>query len=155
MTIGITEKGATERWSDVSVLLAPFRARVIALEGRMKALGFDPVIHETYRSPERAAMLARKGTGIKSSMHTFGVAVDFICGAHRWDCQKHGCDFFETYTEQAERCGLYAGGRWKKKDWPHCQGIPATAKVQDAMRACKTHEEREALLLKHLRPMVP
>lgn len=152
---GLTEKGATERWDDPSTLLEPFRERIIALMGRLKALGHDPILWEAYRSPERAAMLARKGTGIKMSIHCVGAAADIICKTHKWDCQKLGCDFYETYMEQAERCGLYHGGRWKRKDWPHCQGCPATVKAQDELRNEKDHHKREALVRKHLRPMLP
>lgn len=155
MTHGITEKGALERWDDPATLLEPVRERVVALDGRMKALGHESLIWECLRSFERAAMNARKGTGIKDSIHCYGGAADLVCRTHMWSCKQHGCDFYETLGEQAEKCGLYWGGRFKKYDGPHVQAVPPTVKAQNELRQAKTHEERKAVVRKYLRPMVP
>lgn len=41
------------------------------------AQGYELSFGETYRTPEQAAMNARKGTGIAESLHTKRLAVDF------------------------------------------------------------------------------
>ena len=155
MTIGITEKGATERWDDADLLLQPVRDRWFLLERRMIALGHSPKLHETFRSKERAKMLARKGTGIVDSMHYYLVALDVICEVHRWDCAKHDCSFYEDYGEQAERLGFCWGGRWKKRDLPHIQACSVGG--QSAIRAAKDQAAREALVIAYLdrRPVLP
>jgi hypothetical protein len=149
------------RSDDPAMLLPAFRSRVIALMGRLTALGFDPVLKDGLRTPEEALRNARRGTGIVDSMHLYGCAADLVCGQHGWDCSKHGCDFFESLGEQAERCGLFWGGRWRKPDKPHVQGIPPTKRIQDQMRAlgrgCESPRmsARDALVSRHLREMVP
>ena len=140
---------------DPALLLPSFRARVVALLGRLTALGFSPVLKDGLRTAEEALRNARKGTGIVDSMHLYGCAADLICDQHGWDCAKHGCDFFEALGEQAERCGLYWGGRWRKRDLPHVQGIPATKRIQDEMRALTFSADRDALVQRHLREMQP
>ena len=40
-------------------------------------LGYDLTWGEAYRTPEQAALNAKKGTGIKRSLHTDRLAVDF------------------------------------------------------------------------------
>lgn len=164
---------ASKRWDDLDALMLPFRARVVALLGRLAALDFRPLLWETYRSPERAQLLVREGKSLARgglSMHCYGVAADIICAEHRWGCEerdehgkrKHDCNFFRVLGEQAKACGLAWGGDWdgdgdqhdqKLIDMPHVQGVPL--ELQDRIRAAQSHDERERILLAGLRPMVP
>ena len=41
------------------------------------AVGYDLTFGEAYRSPEEAARLAKLGKGIKASLHTSRLAIDF------------------------------------------------------------------------------
>lgn len=164
MSHGITEKGATERTDDVNLLMLPFRERVIALDGRMKTLDFDPIIWETYRSPERAQELVRLGKSKAKgglSMHCFGIAADFVCAHHHWDCHKHKCKFFIVLGQQAKACGLAWGGDWDNNpatddgwDQPHVQAVPI-GRPQRLIRAAKTHDERKTIVVKYMGAMRP
>lgn len=144
---------AAERCSDPEQLLPSFRRRVVALLARLRAAELHPVLFETFRTPERAAQLARRGTGIVGSMHCYGVAADIICELHLWACHEHGCKFFDALLEQGQRLGLTCGGEWARRDLPHVQGIPL--RQQAAIRAANTAEERDAIAAKWLdmRPM--
>lgn len=87
---------------------------------RMRALGFDPVVHETYRTDARARKLARKGTGIERSMHRLGLAADIVDRARGWDAPEA---FWRALGESAEAEGLVWGGRWSSPDVAHVQSI--------------------------------
>lgn len=141
--------GAVNRVSDPAELLPPFRRAVEMLLERMRASGHAPALNETYRTPERAAMLAEAGRGQANSLHTWRVAADLICERHQWDCGKHGCDFYSRLGLEAERLGMTWGGRWERRDLVHVQGIPVAVQ-QSARRA--TLPELEELLGEYLRP---
>lgn len=104
-------------------LLPTFRARVETLLEQLRDAGHEPVVFETLRTPERAAMLAAKGRGIRDSMHLYGAACDVVCAVHGWDCAKHRCDFFERLGKLGEALGLVWGGRWRRVDKPHLQAV--------------------------------
>ncbi len=61
MTISQTKPTITQRWDDPAMLSPAFRARVDMVMRRLTALDLDPVLHETFRSKERAAMLVKDG----------------------------------------------------------------------------------------------
>jgi len=105
---------------DLNKLVPAFRERVVALLLRMQARGFDAMVWEAYRSPERAKQLAAKGVGIALSMHCLGVAVDIVSASKRW---KAPATFWEALGEEAEACGLTWGGRWRRVDLPHVQAV--------------------------------
>ena len=151
----VIEKGADVRVDDPDYLIIPFRARITALLGRMTALGFKPLLWETYRTPTRAEALARKGVGIRDSIHCYGAAADVVCGEHRWDCKKHSCEFFSSLGEQAEKLNLVWGGRFKRVDAPHVQGV--LVKDQARFRAMKAFADREAFVAAFLdrKPITP
>lgn len=136
------------RISDPAELLPPFRRVHGVLVARMEAVGHRLVTIETYRSPERAAMLAAKGTGIALSMHTLRLAADDACERHMYDCGKHGCDFYQRLGVEAERLGMTWGGRFERRDLVHLQAIPVAAQAQ-ARRS--TLPELEELLTEYLR----
>ena len=115
---------------DLAELAPPFRAAVEQLLERLRAAGYEPVVHETYRSPERAAALAEGGSGIAQSMHCLRIAADVTCARHGYDCGKHGCDFYQRLGAAAELLGMTWGGRWPKRDLVHVQGVPLVAQNQ-------------------------
>lgn len=114
---------------DISLLLPSFRRRVEKLLERMRARGFTPVLRDGYRTPKQAAANARRGTGIRQSMHCYGAAADIICGHHGWNHPE----FFRALGQEAERLGLIWGGRWRSRDFPHVQAV--RVRDQNALRA--------------------
>ena len=141
--------------TDLAALLPSFQPIVRQLLAEL-AKDFEPVVNETYRSPERAAQLAvdpdgdgpKRATGIKDSVHCHRAAVDFRCGKHRWDCHKYGCRFYERLGEVSESLALVWGGRWpgRKCDRPHVQYI--TVRDQKAMRAISDWAEKDLFAAK-------
>ena len=148
-----SEPTATKRWDDPGLLLPEFRSRVELLLNRLTAAGFEPVLFETYRSPERAAALAKRGTGIALSMHCLAAAADIICRRHKWDCGKNDCQFYEQLGKHAEHVGIYWGGLWKTRDLPHVQAIPVNK--QAALRGANDQTARERIVAQSLRPVRP
>lgn len=138
---------------DLAELLPPFRRAVYVLLERLHAAGHEPVLHETYRTPERAAALIAKGRSKVApgalSMHCLRLAADLICERHQWDCGKAGCDFYQRLGLEAERLGMTWGGRWERRDLVHVQAIPVAVQAR-ARRA--TLPELEELLAEYLRP---
>ena len=118
---------------DINLLLPSVRERVVGVISDMKDLGFQPVLKDTLRTSAEAAANELKGTGIRLSMHMFGVAADVICNQHGWSCQQRGCKFYKKLGYAVESRGLYWGGHFG--DMVHMQGLPFTTAVQDALRA--------------------
>jgi hypothetical protein len=139
---------------DIALLLPAFQPKVLRLLERMHARGFDPVVHETYRSAERAIALQKAGKtrNGKDSMHCYRAAVDVISKAHGWESPQ----FFKALGQEAIALGLTWGGDWDANpkteqsfdDRPHVQAIPLGK--QNAFRLLKTDEERNAFLLRFL-----
>jgi hypothetical protein len=79
-------------------------------------------------APITAAENKRPVTWVKISVHSSGDAVDYyqeVEGCASYDL-KVDADFdsipdWKEFVAIAEACGLTAGGRWKKADWPHVQ----------------------------------
>lgn len=135
--------------ADPAALSPPFRAAVERLLEQLRAAGYAPVLHETYRTPERAVLLAEAGPGIAQSMHCLRIAADAICARHGYDCGKHGCDFYQALGATAERLGMTWGGRWPKQDLVHVQAIPIA--VQNQARR-STPAEVDQLAAEYLHP---
>jgi len=138
------EEGSTMRTPrgidrDLGKLTPGFRRRVERVLARMQARGFDAVVWEAWRSPERAAKLAAKGTGIALSMHTLGIAVDIISRKNRWDA---GPEFWQALGEEYEREGIVWGGRWRSGDNPHGQGVTV---AQQGIARAATREQLEMM----------
>lgn len=116
---------------DLDRLVPTFRVRVDLLTARMVASGHDPMVFETYRSPERAAMLARRGTGVVDSMHCYGVAADLISTSMKWSAPYA---FWRDLRDHAEALGLVSGARFRARhDAPHVQCVPVL--YQGVLRA--------------------
>lgn len=97
-----------------------FRDRVEKLLSRLRARGHDAVLHEGWRSFERAKLLADKGTGVVKSMHCYGLAADIISSMHRWSPDPK---FWLALGAHARLLGLVWGGDFKKVDKPHVQAV--------------------------------
>lgn len=92
--------------------------------------GYDMVLLEGYRSPQRQNMLAGKGSHVTQatgyrSYHQFGLAADVaflrngkvvITEKDPWAMQG-----YKYYGEAAESVGLVWGGRWKMMDLGHTE----------------------------------
>ncbi|EBR0084948.1 M15 family peptidase [Salmonella enterica subsp. enterica] len=72
---------------------------------------------EAYRTPEQAALNTKKGSGIKNSLHTQRLAVDFnlfINGQYKTDSRD-----YLPLGEYWESLGGAWGGRFSKPDGNH------------------------------------
>jgi hypothetical protein len=132
---------------DVNLLLPSFRERVVLLLERLAARGYSPVPRDTLRTRAEAARNDEEGRGIKDSMHLYGAAADIICDAHAWSCAQRGCGFYDELGILAEAMGLTWGGRWKRRDMPHVQGVKVGD--QPAFRRLKP-EQRDAFVAARL-----
>lgn len=113
---------------DPKKLLPDFASKLELLFQRMRARGFDPVLWEGYRSPARAAALAKKGTGIADSLHSYGAAADIVDRKLLWDATPA---FWSALGQEAQKLGLTWGGTFGDK--PHVQAV--SLQQQDAFRA--------------------
>ena len=133
--------------SDTDLLVPAFAERLSASLRALRGQGYQPVVHETLRSFERAEALAKAGRGTPLSMHCYGLAADVVCGDHHWDCRRHHWAFFDTMGACAEDVGLTWGGRWRREDLPHIQAVPV--RLQESVRAHRS--KRPAVLDKLVR----
>lgn len=131
---------ADRRWD----LMDPgFVQRVLAVFKIMKEEhGYEMALLEGYRSPERQAMLAAKGSNVTmagawQSYHQYGLAVDcafykdgklVISEKDPWAMRG-----YELYGQVAEQVGLTWGGRWQMMDLGHVEWRKPAAKA--AIRA--------------------
>lgn len=114
-------------------MLAPkFRAKIDALLARFTALGFDPMIAESFRTDERQAWLFGfgrdydDGRGIvthaadgSTSWHRYGLAVDIVSAGQGWEASP---SFWRSLGGCAHVESLAWGGDWHTfKDLPHVQ----------------------------------
>lgn len=134
---------------DVELLLPCFVPVAKRLLVALTERGFSPIPRDTLRTPVEAARNARKGVGIVDSVHCHGAALDVICDLHGWECAANGCEFYAALGEIAEDMGLVWGGRWKRRDMPHCQAIEV--KDQNALRGLKTWAEKDAFVKARLK----
>lgn len=130
---------------DITLLVPAFRERVQAVLDQLTARGFTPVLRDGMRTRAEAAANARRGVGIADSMHCYGVAADVICAELGW---QHP-EFFAALGEVAEDAGLVWGGRWKRRDLPHLQGVPVA--WQDRVRRAGSPEVIDGLVRRFLR----
>lgn len=141
---------ASRKWE---LLDEDFRRRLLVVYKLMREQhGYEMVLLEGYRSPERQAQLASLGShvtraGAYESYHQYGLAADsafqrggeiVIRETDPW--ALHG---YELYGEVARSVGLVWGGGWSLKDYGHVElrrpgtlknkgdnGTPATAQEQ-------------------------
>lgn len=123
---------------DPHKLLPAFAKRLELLFRAMRARGFDPILHEGWRSRERAHTLALQGVGIDDSLHYYGAAVDIISKSKMWSDPA----FFQALAEEATKLKLYPGLYFPTDpDPPHIQAVPWSENVQDALRASREPNE--------------
>jgi hypothetical protein len=89
----------------MDTLVPAFRARVEAVIKDMHAQGYDAIVHETRRTPERAEWLKSKGTSKNGarSMHCYDCAADVISQAKGWDPPQGFWDALGNVPRQATR----------------------------------------------------
>lgn len=108
-----------------------FTQRLLVVFKLMKERhGYDMVLIEGYRSPERQARLAEQGShvtqaGANMSYHQYGLAADSafyrdgkVVISERDPWAMRG---YQLYGEIAEQVGLTWGGRWKMLDYGHVE----------------------------------
>lgn len=119
---------ASRNWQ----LLNPdFAQRLLRIFKIMKEQhGYDMVILEGYRSPERQNMLAAMGAHVTNaaafqSYHQFGLAADcaFLRDGKLVISEKDPWAMrgYRLYGEVSESLGLHWGGRWKMMDFGHTE----------------------------------
>lgn len=119
---------ASRNWGQLD---AGFTQRLLIVFKLMKEHhGYDMVLLEGYRSPERQARLAAMGShvtnaGPNMSYHQYGLAADSafmrdgkVVISERDPWAMRG---YQLYGEVAEQVGLVWGGRWKMQDYGHVE----------------------------------
>jgi hypothetical protein len=87
-------------------------------------LGYELTFGEAYRTPEQAALNAKKGTGIAASLHTNRLAIDlnlFRNGKYLTDTESHRPlgEYWESLRPENRW-----GGRFTKPDGNHYERRP-------------------------------
>jgi len=103
---------------DFTRLDPSFRARLERMLAELNAEGFDAIMWEGYRTPERAKDMVARGVGKLESMHRLGLAADIISAKDRWNASLA---FRNALHDAAARNGLtsgLAGDPW------HVQALP-------------------------------
>ncbi len=113
------------------LLDAEFAQRLLTVFRVMREQhGYDMVLLEGYRSPERQNQLADAGSHVTNarafqSYHQFGLAGDcaFLRGGRVVITEKDPWAMrgYRLYGEVAEAAGLTWGGRWKMMDFGHTE----------------------------------
>lgn len=96
---------------------ALFTVMVANLINFAEQRGLRLTFGEAYRTPEQAALNARKGSGIRNSLHTQRLAVDFnlfVNGQYKTDSRD-----YLPLGEYWESIGGTWGGRFSKPDGNH------------------------------------
>jgi peptidoglycan L-alanyl-D-glutamate endopeptidase CwlK len=119
---------ASRNWQQLD---PAFSARLLAVFKLMRERhGYEMVLLEGYRSPERQQMLASMGphvtnAGAFQSLHQYGMAADcaFLRGGKLVISEKDewAMKGYELYGALAEEAGLRWGGRWAMRDYGHIE----------------------------------
>jgi len=110
-------------------LIPAFADKIEKLFVALRARGYKPLLWEGRRTPARAAMLERRGTGIADSIHNYGGAVDIVDAStapRYWDGAP---GFWTALKQEAERLGLTSGSSFSSQDLPHVQAISVRQQV--------------------------
>jgi len=129
---------------DPRMLLPSFVARLNLLFARMRALGWDPYLNEGYRTPERAAELAKDGSGIVDSMHSYGAAADIRSESAGWSNPQ----FFVDLGRESEALGLTWGGHWG--DANHVQAVSVADQPGLRVAGSKTWALADKFVQQHM-----
>lgn len=143
----INEKEKTKhgfKEDDINLLLPSFRAKISVLIERMHARGFDPILFDTFRTPGEAEKYAKKGVGVKSSLHILGAAADIISKSQGWNW----VEFYKALGEESNLLGLTWGGNFKTRlDYDHVQAIPVSLQV--AFKKLTSSSARDLFIKKY------
>jgi len=105
-----------------------FAAKIELLFQCLRDKGFEPLLWEGFRSFERAEQLARRGTGIRQSMHCYKIAGDIVDSDDTpWTAPP---GFWETMRDKAEELGLtvlYRNG--KPRTYPTSRPSPCATRT--------------------------
>ncbi len=140
---------ADRKWNQIDPDL---QQRVLAIyEVMRRQYGYEMVLIEGYRSPERQAELMAGGkatrAGAWQSCHQYGLGVDSAPirdGRLQWDMEdpwtRRG---YFLYGELAEQAGLDWGGNWRSlKDYVH---VEVTDRCRAARNAKRDELRRQGL----------
>lgn len=121
-------RGADREWARLD---PDFQSRLLRVFETMRTVhGYELVLLEGYRSPERQQQLAALGphvtnAGMYQSYHQYGLAADVafvrdgrIVISERDPWAMRG---YTLYGETAEAHGLIWGGRWRMRDYGHVE----------------------------------
>lgn len=148
--LGAVQRPGGAICNDMDLLLPSFRYAVEEVLDIMRRAGHDPFVFETWRSPERVALLVQRGTGSANSMHSHGVAADIISISRRW---KASAAFWRDLQAAAEVKGLTSGATFRsRRDLPHVQAI--SVKQQTSFLAIPP-SARESWLHARIGPVSP
>lgn len=135
---------ADRRWQQIHPDL---QQRVLAIFRVMKEQhGYEMVLVEGYRSPERQAELMRRGVATRAgawqSCHQYGLALDSAPmrnGKLQWDMNDPWTRrAYFLYGELAKQAGLEWGGDWRSiKDYVHVEMRDACRAARRARRAAQ------------------
>ncbi|MFT4249227.1 MAG: M15 family metallopeptidase [Pseudomonas sp.] len=133
---------ADRRWDSID---AGLQQRVLAIfEVMRRQHGYEMVLIEGYRTPERQAELMAGGkatrAGAWQSCHQYGLAIDAAPirdGRLQWDMEdawtRRG---YMLYGELAAQAGLEWGGSWRSiQDYVHVEMAAACRAARSAKRA--------------------
>ena len=108
------------RITDIGSLEPYVAERVRRILARLRKQGWDPVIHEARRTPERQAWLYGVGrwhsrdrqpvTQTLASKHLTGKAVDIVSRSHGWSSGE----FFDALKRAAEAEGMAVPYAWDR-----------------------------------------
>src|SRR5437867_11284879 len=96
-----------------------FARMVGALILRAKYLGYDITFGEAYRTPEQAALNAKKGIGISNSLHTQRLAIDLNVFKNGVWLKDGGFDDLGTYWKSLDPSNRWGGDFQHLKDYNH------------------------------------
>ncbi|PPE67706.1 M15 family metallopeptidase [Caldimonas caldifontis] len=123
--------GLAQASRDWSLLDEDFRQRLLLVFRLMQErYGYEMVLIEGYRSPQRQAQLQSMGVhvtnaGPHESYHQHGLAADsaFLRDGKLVLSEKDpwAMEGYRLYGELAESAGLTWGGRWKMRDYGHVE----------------------------------
>jgi peptidoglycan LD-endopeptidase CwlK len=123
--------GLKQASRDWSLLDDDFRQRLLLVFRLMRERhGYEMVLIEGYRSPQRQALLQAMGphvtqAGPNESYHQHGLAADsaFLRNGVLVISEKDpwAMEGYRLYGELSEAAGLTWGGRWKMRDYGHVE----------------------------------
>ena len=123
--------GLMQASRDWTLLDDDFRQRLLLVYRLMRERhGYEMVLIEGYRSPQRQALLQAMGphvtqAGPNESYHQHGLAADsaFLRNGVLTISEKDpwAMEGYRLYGELAEAMGLTWGGRWKMRDYGHVE----------------------------------